>query len=173
MRLWFLCSFLLLCACVNPSNIDQVDRATRSAYKSNRDVCKIQAPQIPLKTISGQYFLRALRKPESQDAFMIQLYIRADLINDWSFYNNAYSQGIRLDVTEIDRHVGACNFSTCLLNEDIAINLTMDELLKYSFSGLNATVSGKKGDFDIFVPAEYFTGFLRGMSRPCAHKIEK
>ncbi len=102
---------------------------------------------------------------EKNEPLVIQLYVRALVVDEWAFYDRAYSEGKQLDVTQIDREVGDCKYGDCLMNEDIAINLTLEQLEKLAHKpAFNFKLYGKGGEAEYTINGAYFKGFLKAFN---------
>lgn len=111
----------------------------------------------------GSYYrLRASIKKNK--LLTIQLYVKAVVFDQWAFYDHAYSEGEQLDITRIDREVGDCKYG-CWMNEDIAINLTLEQLEKLANKPVfNFKLYGKGGEAEYTVNGAYFRGFLKALN---------
>lgn len=90
------------------------------------------------------------------DGSFHQVYVRVHR-GDWLFIDHAYSHGIPLDLTLIDRTVGGSGE----VYEHVAVNLTVDSLRKYaSGDGFGFELRGKRGRVTVDIPASYFRAYV-------------
>ena len=90
------------------------------------------------------------------DGSFHQVYVRVHR-GDWLFIDHAYSHGIPLDLTLIDRVVGGSGE----VYEHVAVNLTVDSLRKYAAEdGFGFELRGKRGRATVDIPASYFRAYV-------------
>jgi len=112
---------------------------------------------------AGSYY-RLRASIEKNELLTIQLYVKALVFDQWAFYDHAYSEGKRLDITQIDREVIDCK-GGCWYHEDVAINLTLEQLEKLANKPVfNFKLYGKGGEAEYTVNGAYFRGFLKALN---------
>lgn len=139
---------------------DYADVTSRivSKYDAHRAVTEVTGPVVYAQDnfFDDWYMLRSFLNDDGTAATQIYVSVR---LGQWAFIDRAYSHGERLSLTEIDRDVVSCSgsaYSGCSLKEDVAINISKNELEIYSESGLTFKVYGDGGSASFVVPAEYF-----------------
>jgi len=105
-------------------------------------------------------FLRAWKADGMPTRY--QVYVADFYRSEWRFYESAHDiDGNTLDVTLIDRKVGACSrYSGCSHHEHLAINISREYLEQRVPSGMSFQISGKGGKEVFFVPGFHIAGFL-------------
>jgi hypothetical protein len=79
--------------------------------------------------------------------------------SDWRYYGSAASFGRELSVTQISSEVGSCSQYGCNVWETAGINLSEDDIKRFSNDGLAFRLYGQGGQRDIVVPAAFFAAF--------------
>lgn len=148
-----------------PGDYNAVAAEITSEFDQHQAVTTIRAPWVnPGGYV--EYFLRAYNYGPERPV-SAQLYVSITF-QDWAFLNSAHSFGRRLPVTQIDRRVGSCSsYSGCSVVEEIAVNLTEDDLRSFSTTGLAFQVSGPGNSVDISVPAAYIRAFCDSLFGRC------
>ena len=146
-------------AAVDPADYAAVRAGIERTADPHKGVINIRAPSAYYKAemSDGAYLLRATRAPDGS-LVNLQLYIKAQLI-DWAFIDRAWSRGEQLDLTEVSRHAGGYYSGLAGVQEDVAINLTPEQLGEYARRGLETKIEGNQGSAVISVPATYFRAF--------------
>jgi len=109
------------------------------------------------------YFLRGWGADKG-----IQVYV-STTFRDWVFLEEAWSNGIKFEVTVIDREVGSCSQYGCSVKETVGVNLSAADVIGFSIKekgGLSLKVMGKRGSTVLYIPAAYFAGFRAAMLYP-------
>ena len=145
-------------------------RAISKKYDSFKDVTSFEATIVSRNNSvyaydassnleSVRYFLRATKigklpgPPES-----IQLYVAIGA-RDWVFLSQAFSDGRSFNVTQIDRNISSG--SRVSITEDVAVNLTLDDLRAYSEKPLLIKLEGRDPSRAVVleVPETYIKAF--------------
>ena len=101
---------------------------------------------------------------EKNEPLVLQLYVKAIVFDQWAFYDHAYSEGKQLDITKIDREVIDCK-SGCWYHEDVAINLTLEQLEELAHKPVfEFKLYGKGGEAEYTINGAYFKGFLKAFN---------
>ena len=152
-----------------PTSSESVKGQTQIEWDEHQQITSYTAPIVfaAINIFSDFYFLRAFVPSVGNVAAkpnVIQLYVVA-VIGDWAFYDRAYASGKQLSLTEIDRRVSFCSGAGgCTLHEEVAINLSMEDLITYSSTGLAFEISGRGGKKEFSVPSGYFSGFYAALT---------
>ncbi len=97
----------------------------------------------------------------SSEISINQLYFSVSTA-EWMFLNAAYSEGRSFPLTQIARQVIGCGQYGCTLQEDVAINLTLEQVREFAVRGFVVQLTGNRGRRVVTIPSTFFKGFLDG-----------
>jgi hypothetical protein len=156
------CMLFLGCATANINDPAAVEKGTSAISDKYDGTTWITGPkvfEITLPVGSKDYILRALFTNGSLE--LVQLYFSQTLGN-WAFYSEAGdSDGVQLDLVEIDRTV----LSAKTVNETVAVNMDHAYLISHKDTGLDIKISGKRGSVIVTVPSTYISGYLAALEK--------
>jgi len=156
---------------IEPNDVSAVAAETTVDYDRHREVTTVRAPRISVdrhdpwlgRVVLYRYLLRGWVPNEGEAA--AQLYVITKW-NDWAYIDSAVSYGERFDVVDIDSDV-SCGQYGCTHYEEIGVNLTLADVRRIANQRrpFDIQLSGRGGQIEVNVPANYFTTFLVHMRK--------
>lgn len=166
-KLFFLLCVILLASCVSASDPRKVSESVKVENNPHTGLKTYRTglSSINNNILSGTYMLRSSTALDgSIDNSLNQLYFSVYSAN-WMFLDSAYSQGSSYPFTPIARQVVSCGKYGCTLKEEVAVNLSTEEIKEFATVGFVVQLTGKRGRRVVTIPATFFQGYLDGSSR--------
>lgn len=168
-QLAILFTVMMMAACtsyVNPNNSHEVAAGIKVDYDNYK---KIKTYSAPVMKQSHQYgitkhlgFVSLLAvKKDKTDEIIYSIHVRdTHFLTNWRFLDTAYDiDGNQLTVKKLGTNIN-CISLTCLREESIIILVSRTYLEQHQGTGIKFQVSGKNGQENYEVPAEYIQAFL-------------
>lgn len=165
----FVVAFMVaLAGCVSAADPAAVAKGTKVANNQFTGLQEYSGPPSALNGnfLEGLFLLRGRRPVQGSGLQMSTHQIYMDVsANDWLFLDSAYANGQALKFVPIDRSVGSCSRYGCTVREVVGIDITYNELVGYSTTGIAFQLTGKRGNRVVSIPATYFQGYLTQLAQ--------
>ena len=128
-----------------------------------------QGPPINTMDAANTYEMFSLRSEKTQQgAKTYELLVLLTYFSPWRYYESANLLNKPASTFKVvSREAGICEQQGCVYKELMAIQVTDAFLRDHMDKGFQVTISSKTGvSSDLFVPAQYITGYLKAVDGP-------
>jgi hypothetical protein len=149
--------------------INDVYRSTIISTNPSNGGKIYQGPPINTMDAANTYEMFSLRAEQTkQGAKTYELLVQLTYFSPWRYYESANLLNKPASTFKVvSREAGVCEQQGCVYKELMAIQLTDAFLREHMSKGFQVTISSKTGvSSDLFVPAQYITGYLKAVDGP-------
>ena len=146
--------------------INDVYRSTIISTNPSNGAKTYQGPPINTLDAANTYEMFSLRAEQSkQGAKTYELLVQLTYFSPWRYYESANLLNKPTNPFKVvAREAGVCEQQGCVYKELMAIQITDTFLREHMNKGFQVTISSKTGvSSDLFVPAQYITGYLKAV----------